>query len=414
MALVSALPVLLALVTPQYETAAERLRKDCQAALEAGKDDRALALARQAWRLEPGHEKTRELRAAAIVRLGTRLMLSNEFERARDLFREGIATLDTNAMLHLGAGQAAKELHDSLGAIRSFRRATELDPKLTPAFIALGSVLYEQGAFDDAKKALTRALELEPKNVLARTLIQRASDDAKVETPFQTHASRHFELAYHGERRGLDRFQPAILDYLEQRYALMHELLRKQPERPIRVMLYTKTEFQTLNRNADWVQAYYDGKVRIPVDSWQRSKGRVEAAIRHELTHAFLQEVHGSMSAWLHEGFAQRMEGIDQKIALEEIGDRDLVDAKKLRRPFVLERNPRRARLLYAQSILLYLEIEKRLGSRGIAPLFERIVRAEGTMAEKEDAALVSLLGVDLEGLIRILGTGLRTATAGR
>ncbi|HMQ23022.1 MAG TPA: tetratricopeptide repeat protein, partial [Planctomycetota bacterium] len=393
---------------------ADRLCDDARVALERGQDDRALALARSAWRASPGHAAAREIQVSAIVRIGSRLMAAKDHERARDLFREGLAIANDSAALHLGVGQTSKELHDVDTAILSFERATRLDEEMTPAFVALGSVLYERHRFAEAKVALQRALELDPKNGLAKTLMQRTSDDANVEGKFKRHESQRFELAYNGERQGLDRFQDEIQAYLDECYANMQRMLRKRPARAIRVMLYTKTEFKTLNRNADWVQAYYDGKVRVPVDSWEKDRARVQAAIRHELTHAYLQEVYGTLSAWLHEGIAQRIEGIDEQTALRETGGRSLVDAARLRRPFVLERNPERARLLYAQSVLLFMEIERRLGSRGLAPLFERIVEAEGSLGEKEDAALVALLGVDLEALIRSVAERLPAATPKR
>lgn len=396
--------------TPPQDARAARLRKQAVHALEKKSDHRALALLEQAWRIEPGNADTRDLYAKAALRVGVSLLDQKEPKRARDLFRQGLAVHPRSAQLHLGAGQAARELREDDQAEISLTRAVQLEPELVAALVALGSLKYDKRDFATAKSLLTRAIGLEPQNRLARTILQRAHDDGKVEVGFATHASAHFVLSYHGERRGLERFQPQILAYLETCFTNMQRILRRAPKKKIKVLLYTRTEFKTLNRNADWIQAYYDGKVRIPLDSWPTSKQRVQATIRHELTHACVQELYGPMSAWLHEGFAQAMEDFAESIAKKEFAKAALLPARTLRRPFVLERNPIKARRLYAQSFLLFLEIRRRLGSRGIAPLFERIASGDGSLAAREDQALVSLLGHDLDGMIRELAARYRIA----
>lgn len=381
----------------------ERLLAQAAKALEAESAHRALALVRQAWRLEPGKDATARLYAAAILRVATDFLDKKEIARARDLFRQGRGLFPKVAALHLGSGQVEVEALDTKSAEAHFRRAIQLDRKLTPALVALGSLLYDKRAFEEAHKLLRRALVLDPKNQVARTLLQRNEDDKVVERGFARHSSKHFRLSYHGEHRGLDKHQAEILAYLETCHVRMKQLLRKTPKRRIEVVLYTKTEFRLLNRNADWVAAYYDGRVRIPLDSWAESKTRVQATIRHELTHAFLHELYGPLSSWLHEGIAQRIEGIDEKHVRARVAEHPFVKAKKLRRSFILERNPRKAQFLYDQAFLVFREIEQRLGSRGLVPLFERIARKrKEPLAKREDEVLKRLLGFDLDGMIRI------------
>lgn len=376
-------------------------------ALDAKEDTRALIILRQAWRLEPGYAKTAELYEAAMMRVGTRFLDEKEYARATDIFRQGCALFPKSAAIALGAGQTALEIRDTKKAEAQLRRAVDLDTRLVPAHIALGSLLYADKRFDEAHVFLKRALQLDPGNKVALSFLRKNSDDRVVERRFAERESKHFKLSYHGERRGLDKHQPEILAYLEACYERMIKLLRRKPKHRIEVVLYTKTEFRILNRNADWVAAYYDGRVRIPLDSWPLTKQRVMVTIRHELTHAFLHQLYGDVSSWMHEGIAQRVDGSDLQEAQKRVEEIPFFSAERLRRSFVQERNPKKARLLYDQSLLVFHEIERRLGSRGVTPLFERLskdetIKKHKSLAAREDYVLKKLLGYDLAALIRV------------
>jgi len=69
----------------------------------------------------------------------------------------------TGALRHLKAGVEADRQGHLDAAIEEFRKATELDPKLADAFVALGQAHIEKHNYDGAIAALTRALELSPK-----------------------------------------------------------------------------------------------------------------------------------------------------------------------------------------------------------------------------------------------------------
>lgn len=68
----------------------------------------------------------------------------------------------TDAMRHLKAGMEADRQGHVDAAIREFRKATELDPKLAEAFVALGQAYIEKQDYHGAVAPLTRAVELSP------------------------------------------------------------------------------------------------------------------------------------------------------------------------------------------------------------------------------------------------------------
>jgi tetratricopeptide (TPR) repeat protein len=68
----------------------------------------------------------------------------------------------TDAMRHLKVGMEADRQGHLDAAILEFRKATELDPKLAEAFVALGQAYIEKQDYNDAVAPLTHALELSP------------------------------------------------------------------------------------------------------------------------------------------------------------------------------------------------------------------------------------------------------------
>jgi tetratricopeptide (TPR) repeat protein len=136
-----------------------------------------------------------------------------------------------DALTHLKAGIEADKQRQVDTSIAEFRKATELDPKLTDAFIDLGQAYLEKRAYSDAIVPLKHALELSPDSIPAHQLLgyalliqgypseaiphlQRAQETtalgiAEVETGQLKEAVTHLEAAL--EKRPND---PDILYYL--------------------------------------------------------------------------------------------------------------------------------------------------------------------------------------------------------
>lgn len=77
----------------------------------------------------------------------------------------------TDALRHLKAGIEADRQGHLEAAIGEFRKATELDPKLAEAFMALGQAYIEKKDYAAAVAPLTRALELNPNLADAHRLL---------------------------------------------------------------------------------------------------------------------------------------------------------------------------------------------------------------------------------------------------
>lgn len=79
--------------------------------------------------------------------------------------------------------------------------------------------------------------------------------------------------------------------------------------RPV-VILYSGHSYFSLMDTPDWVAGYYDGRIHLPVPPEGTESSEFRSLLRHELAHAFLNEISaGRAPRWLQEGLAQFVEG---------------------------------------------------------------------------------------------------------
>jgi serine-type D-Ala-D-Ala carboxypeptidase/endopeptidase len=72
-----------------------------------------------------------------------------------------------------GLGYAVLDRGDAAGAIRIFELNTQQYPKSSNAFDSLGEAFSKAGRREDAVKAYSRAIELDPGNVNARSMLEK-------------------------------------------------------------------------------------------------------------------------------------------------------------------------------------------------------------------------------------------------
>ena len=84
------------------------------------------------------------------------------------------AAPDKKAEFYANLGQQQLGGGDMAGAAASFKKATQLDPKNTNAFIGMGQIALRQGLFGDAIAHLRKAARLAPRNTQVFTLLGEA------------------------------------------------------------------------------------------------------------------------------------------------------------------------------------------------------------------------------------------------
>jgi len=92
---------------------------------------------------------------------------------------EPIEGSDSDGQIHLYLGECYENLKRPLSAYRAYLVATKLAPNSATAFSKLGTLLFEQNEFPEAKDALERALALDTSgNIINRHVTRKMADQA--------------------------------------------------------------------------------------------------------------------------------------------------------------------------------------------------------------------------------------------
>ena len=121
---------------------------------------------RQYLRLAPASPKGLAQRAVCL--LGQK-----RFAEAVEVLKTALALKPTWRELHSNLGYACVQLSRPDEAIVHFREALRLDPNYVPSYTALAELLSRRGEREEAKRLLGQALELNPADARAKTLLER-------------------------------------------------------------------------------------------------------------------------------------------------------------------------------------------------------------------------------------------------
>lgn len=175
-----------------------------------------------------------------------------------------------------------------------------------------------------AFEALLEAIALVPLRQDLEGLRIRWAKIIEAQEGFAEDQSLHFTLQYDGARDELlSRGYLEVLEDLEAAYQDYGEFFDIFPVEnghdKFAVVLYDHDVFDTVTGIGEWAGGAFDGTIRVPVRNFQRDRNRIREVLRHELVHAFIQEVGGKkVPGWLNEGLAQYLspEGVGAR-ALE-------------------------------------------------------------------------------------------------
>ena len=138
-------------------------------ALEAhGDAQRAEACYREVLAAQPRH-------ADALANLANVLSVREAFDETVAVYERLFAIRrDLPAAVWIRRAMAQNRTQDTAGAIDSYREAARLDPDAMQVYLHLGTLCIQQRSFDEADTALRRALELDPGNRYALSLLAHA------------------------------------------------------------------------------------------------------------------------------------------------------------------------------------------------------------------------------------------------
>jgi hypothetical protein len=180
-------------------------------------------------------------------------------------------------------------------------------PDRAELHILLGELRYRDERLDDALRSWRRAFELDPDDKL-RDRILKVERELHTSRYYDFASSSHFNLRYDGTV-DLD-LASAVIDHLEEQYWVVTESFRHSPSQPITVQLFPEREFREVTQAPEWAGGLYDGKIRVPLGGLTRLNTDAKRVLTHELTHAVVHsKSRGNAPRWLQEGLAQMAEG---------------------------------------------------------------------------------------------------------
>lgn len=237
--------------------------------------------------------------------------------KAAAIFREALDRSPRNAALHFGAGYAAHLLGRRDAALGSLRKAVEIDPQFTSAFILLAEVAYQGGELDLAVRSLEKALELQPDPNAARQL-EAWRAESSLHRGFAERPGARFNILFEGSfDKGIsDR----VASVLESAYWSVGQALSAYPSEALTVLLYTNEQFKDVTHAPAWSVGRFDGRIRLAVAGALRTPQTLDRVLTHEFVHAVIAHTAPrGVPAWVHEGLASYFESADHGWAARAI-----------------------------------------------------------------------------------------------
>jgi len=299
--------------------------------------------------------------------------------------------------------EAQLALGDPAHARQSLEAALRSAPRNARSLELLGDALADLGDFPAARERFADALAISPE---ARV---RAKLDALVAMPPQSSRAR-FRLRYDGAAD--EPLGVAVLAELDRAFGEYQARLGVAPSQPVEVVLQTAASFRDTTRAPEWVAAWNDGAIRVPVAGLDAPTPSLVRVLRHELVHTFVAARAGAACpTWLQEGLAQWLSGVDASredaLLAGLVGRLPRLDS--LERPFT-GLSEREAAVAYAQSLSVVTHLVRTRGEGALLGLLDAL-GAGRPVAE----ALPQVLGVGYGELQREWEKTLRaTAVAGR
>jgi tetratricopeptide (TPR) repeat protein len=309
------------------------------------------------------------------------------------------------ALQALSAAQFA--LGDAERARETAATALRLEPGNPGSLELLGDAQAEGGDFASARESYRLSLEAAEHPRVRRKLDGLGTSPASV-------SSARFRIAYDGaadEPLGL-----SILRVLDRAWEEYERRLGFAPGLPVNLVLQTATSFRDTTRAPEWVAAWNDGTIRVPVRGLDRPTPGLVRVLRHELAHSFVASRAGpGCATWLHEGLAQWLEGGDPEREDDGLARRARSSPPRLLEslepPFV-GLSEADAKVAYAQSLSAVAYLLRRGGEPGVRSLIDALSRGLSTREALGAAYALSYADLQREWQEHLAGRGAAAAPA--
>ena len=193
---------------------------------------------------------------------------------------------------------------EALQLLESVLRANHRDG----AVLALAGLAAYQS--DQVKAAIDYgqdSLLLAPDSSVER-LLKKAQREAAGDSSSEKLTGAYFQFRYDPREVAAEQAR-SLVPVLDNEFArLSAELGCRSPER-MTAVIQSKQAYLQSTGASEWSGGQYDGRIRVALMEPQPGP-QTRRALAHEVTHACLARI-GNWPAWLHEGIAQKMSGVN-------------------------------------------------------------------------------------------------------
>jgi len=378
------------LSAPPEESEAERANRDAVARASAGDLAAAIALLRDAHRLEPENDLYRGNLQAALINAGVDDVNAGRFRDAITHYSEALG-LGDRSEIHRGLGYAYYRSDAPDQALAELERALELGANDTDTLLTLGRIYLDRHDHARALTYLERAAAAGADQPGLADTVARLRHDAEAEAGYEALGSSHFVVKIEG--REDTEAARLVLNALEDAYRRVGARFAYYPLERLEVVLYPDETFREVTGSPHWSGGIYDGRIKLPIGGLARGNERLARTVRHEYAHAAIVTLsHGKAPVWLNEGLAQVAEETEDlgrtnrlRMALD---DGSLIALDQLEGGFThFDRD--QASLAYAQAYFAAKYLLDQKGGYNV----RRLLEAMATAADV-DAAFRQALGL--------------------
>lgn len=282
-------------------------------------------------------------------------------------------------ILALEAGHLERAVEHFLACTEDCPEEPAYRKNLAEACARLALELHGSERADDRGRAvalLEQAVQLEPGREALARMLGRWRRTAEAEESFERRLTVHFELSFDLDRAEIRSEIDDLCLLLEDAYHEFGDAFGKYPiesgRARIRVVLYTRAEFDAVTGLGDWAGGVFDGTIRVPVANLANELPRVARVLRHELLHAFVETVGGGeVPGWMNEGLAQFLEvksgsirGSELERARDRLAGTTLFPLTELEGSLASWTDTDAIERAYAQALALVGAIEAQYGDR--------------------------------------------------
>ena len=356
--------------------------------------DHALAIAkfRRALRLAPEQEVLKANLANALLEAAIEDYPAGELERgierlleATELVQDQVTLFDWLAFLQEHAGQNQE-------ALETILRAEDFGLESANLYRMRADQAAARGEVDEAVKWIDRAVALAPERERLQERAQHLRHEAEVFRTYLTDHTAHFDSRYDPLDSSVVAVRQELARDLEEAWQDAVSLTGLQRQERLLVIWLNVEQYRW--QAPAWSAGLYDGRIRILVDDYEQEADSIRRTLRHELTHALIEEVGRPVPTWLHEGLAQMADGSPSHLAKERLRKAEAwPHMRELTGDWTLWTDSTRARLAYDYSLAFAAWLQEEFSATCLSHLLEGIDRGGF------DEAWSQVFGRDLDSI---------------